>query len=127
MGVLQTLVCPLPLCLILSGAAPPAAADTAAPLRSFAICAGRLSAVMEHQWLNDGPGSEVTARSRDAMLDLVEAVLPPEQAATALHWRIEAKAAQKALLTRATFTQDPIAARRSAELIEGCLGLIGQT
>ncbi len=30
-------------------------------LLQFATCAGRLSALMEHQWLIDGPASERTA------------------------------------------------------------------
>lgn len=82
---------------------------------------------MEHQWLNDGPASEATARSREAILDLVDAVLVPELAQDAMHWRIEAKAAQKSLLARATFLRDPVAARRAAQLVEGCQALIGQS
>lgn len=103
----------------------PATADPL--LRTFSVCAGRLSAVMEHQWLTDGPASEGTARSRAAMLSLVESVLPPDQAPRALHWQIEAKVAQAALLTRATFAGDPVAARRADQLVAECLGLIGQS
>lgn len=60
----------------------PATADPL--LRDFSTCAGRLSALVEHQWLVDGPASESTARQRDAMLALVEAVLPPDQAPRAM-------------------------------------------
>lgn len=102
----------------------PAAADPL--LREFSVCAGRLSALMEHQWLVDGPASEMTARQRDAMLALVEAVLSPEEANRAIQWRIEAKAAQAALLSRAAFAGDPAAAERADDLLRQCLALVGQ-
>ena len=48
------------LAVLVLGALPaPGAADPL--LREFAVCAGRLSAVMEDQWMFDGPGSEKTA------------------------------------------------------------------
>jgi hypothetical protein len=54
---------------------------TADPLlRDFSVCAGRFSALVAHQWLVDGPASEGTARQRDAMLALVEAVTSPDAA-----------------------------------------------
>ncbi len=124
MGVWQTLLRTLTPALI--GAALPAFADPD-PLRTFAVCAGRLSALMEHQWLTDGPASEATARSREAMLSLVEAVLPPEATPLALNWRIEAKVAQAALLSRATFARDPVAAARADHLVQDCLGLLSQS
>ena len=82
---------------------------------------------MEHQWLTDGPSSEHTAQSRETMLSLVEAVMPAGDAAAVMHMRIEAKAAQAALLSRARFGQDPVAARQADRLIGGCLGLLGQS
>ena len=103
----------------------PASADPL--LREFSVCAGRLSALMEHQWLVDGPASEATSRQRDAMLALVEAVLPPEAAPRAMHWRIEAKVAQAALLNRARFAKDPVAEARAADLVRQCLALVGQS
>lgn len=103
----------------------PATADPL--LRDFSTCAGRLSALVEHQWLVDGPASESTARQRDAMLALVEAVLPPDQAPRAMQWRIEAKAAQAALLTRASFAQDRVAADRADHLVQECMALVGQS
>ena len=96
-------------------------------LREFSICAGRFSALVEHQWLADGPASERSAQSRDAMLSLVEAVEEPRMAATVLGWRIEAKVAQRALLDRAYFAQDALAAKRSAQLLQACADLIGQS
>jgi hypothetical protein len=103
----------------------PATADPL--LRDFAVCAGRFSALVEHQWLVDGPASDRSARQRDAMLSLVEAVLPPDMAAASLHWRIEAKAAQTALLSRAHFAGDRDAKARSTQLLQACADLIGQS
>ncbi len=82
---------------------------------------------MEHQWLVDGPASEATARSREAMLALVDAVAPKGDAARVIGWRIEAKVAHAALLTRATFGRDRLAKQRADDLIRHCLALIGQS
>jgi hypothetical protein len=74
------------LAVLMLGAMPaPAAADPL--LRDFSTCAGRYSALVEHQWLVDGPASNVSAGRRDAMLELVAAVMPPEMAKTAMGWR----------------------------------------
>ena len=80
--------------------------DSHSQLRTFATCAGRLSAVMEYQWMFDGKASEQTKLQRAAVIDLVEAIMPPERGREVLHWRISAKLAQSALLTRATFNED---------------------
>nr|MCU0903680.1 hypothetical protein [Tabrizicola sp.] len=93
----------------------------------FAVCTGRYSALVEHQWLVDGPASNATAGTRDSLWALVEAVAGPSEARAALNWRIEAKVAQKALLDRAYFAQDRVAERRSAQLLQGCADLIGQS
>ena len=88
-------------------------------LTLFATCTGRLSALMEHQWLTDGPQSEETARTRARMIGLLETVMPPGAGAEVLHRRIEAKMAQAALLGQATFATDPrraATARRLAAL-----------
>lgn len=103
----------------------PATADPL--LRDFAVCTGRFSALVEHQWLVDGPGSEASSGVRDNLWALVEAVAGPGEAATAMNWRIEAKVAQKALLDRAYFAKDPAAEKRSAQLLQGCADLIGQS
>ncbi|MBL4917272.1 hypothetical protein [Szabonella alba] len=89
----------------------------------FATCAGRYSALMEFQWLTDGPASEETARRRAAMLDLAGAVTPAAASRRALHLRIEAKAAQSALLHAAHFRADPRATRRAETLLAGCRAL----
>ena len=80
-------------------------------LRVFATCAGRLSAIMEYQWMFDGAASENTAAQRESLLGLIDAIMPPDQGRFVLHWRLSAKAAQSALLTRATFNEDPQDAR----------------
>lgn len=102
--------------------------DVQQQLKTFATCAGRLSAVMEHQWMFDGPASEHTEDLRDAVLELVEAAMPPERGSEVLHWRISAKVAQAALLTRATFnndTRDAARARAQADrLARACMGLL---
>ena len=86
--------------------AAPARANDHQHLRTFATCAGRLSAVMEYQWMFDGPASERTKLQRAVVLDLIAAVIEPEQGRDVLHWRISAKQAQSALLTRATFNDE---------------------
>lgn len=76
------------------------------PLRTFAACAGRLSAVMEYQWLVSDPASDRTKAQRAAMLSLVDAIMAPDQGRDVLSWRIDAKQAHAVLLTRATFNDD---------------------
>lgn len=103
----------------------PGAADPLA--RDFALCAGRYSALVEHQWLVDGPASEHSAMIRDAFVQMTEAVSGTEGAAVALNWRIEAKAAQAALLSRAWAARDRVAEARSAQLLQACADLIDQS
>lgn len=119
---LETFLAVLAVGLFASGSA---TADP--PLRQFSLCAGRLSALMEHQWLVDGPASETTSRQRDAMLELVEAVLPPDQAPRAMEWRIEAKVAQAALLNRARLAMNPMAEARADPLVQQCLTMPGHS
>ncbi len=96
--------------------------------RTFATCAGRLSAEMEHQWLMSDPAANTTASRRDTMLSLLEAVMPPDAGSQALNWRIDAKQAQNVLLTRATFNDDPADAlwahTRAETEIAACTGLL---
>jgi hypothetical protein len=87
-----------------------------------------LSAWREHQWLRDGPASELTAQRLAAMTAILDAVLPPDESRAAWALRIEAKAAQRALLAQAAFgTDGPAsaqAARESGRLLAACEGLI---
>ncbi len=112
-------------CLALPLLAQPVAAEDAA-LRLFATCTGRLSAVMEHQWLIGGPGSEATQAARDAMAGLVQAATPAGDEARVMGWRVEAKLAQKALLARAVFggSGREVAATRAEALLAECRGLL---
>lgn len=91
--------------LMLATTLPAKAAETE-PLQTFAACAGRLSAIMEHQWMFDGVASEITKTQRARVLELLEAVMEPDQGREVLHWRLMAKQAQSVLLTRATFNTD---------------------
>ena len=54
----------------------------------------------------DGAASEKTQADRAAELDLIAAVMEPDQGREVLQWRLEAKQAQSVLLTRATFNDD---------------------
>ncbi|MDA7428661.1 hypothetical protein PGB28_09335 [Primorskyibacter aestuariivivens] len=102
--------------------------DRADPVVMFAICAGRLSALMEHQWMFDGPASEQTALQRAHMIDMLDAVRAPNSGREVLAMRIEAKMAQAALLTRATFNADPRdktrAARLALQRVRECTGVL---
>jgi hypothetical protein len=99
-----------------------------AQVRLFATCAGRMSALMEHQRLFDGPASEATRALRDAFVELAEAA-GVEGLAThqAMAWRVEAKAAAAGLLTQAAFgpaNRRAAAGRTAAARIAECRGLL---
>jgi len=125
MGGLKTpLLLPALLCAL---AAPlPAQAQSDIPddpLHFFATCAGRMSALMEHQWLVDGPASDLTKARRAAVLDVVASLTPPGQEAQVMAWRVEAKAAHAALLGQSRHGPAPNqtrAAKRAAMLLRPC-------
>lgn len=112
--------------LVLGAATAPGAADPL--LREFAVCAGRLSAIMEDQWMFDGPGSERTAEELRAMVSLIEASMPEGAGRQVLAWRIDAKVAQRALLAQARFGDDrrisEMAAARAEALAADCRAII---
>jgi hypothetical protein len=97
-------------------------------LRLFATCTGRLSALMEHQWLMQDPGSDTTQSERDQMIALMEAASPPDTQVQAMNWRLQAKTAQAALLAKAGFAPDPAQAAwaqaRAGKLVADCLSLL---
>jgi hypothetical protein len=103
-----------------------------AQVQLFATCAGRLSALMEHQWLHDGPASEATRALRDAFVDLTDAadaaaVAEGLAAHQAMAWRVEAKAAAAGLLAQAAFgpaDRRAGAARMAKARIAECRGLL---
>ncbi|NJM82703.1 MAG: hypothetical protein HC844_09520 [Tabrizicola sp.] len=104
----------------------PATADLL--LREFAVCAGRLSALMEDQWMFDGPGSERTGAELAAMVSLITASIAPGEGRRVLAWRIDAKVAQRSLLNQARFGEDrrmaKAAAARADALTAECRAMI---
>lgn len=97
-------------------------------MKTFAQCAGRLSAQMEHQWMFDGVASDQTKLRRAAVIDLLDSMVSRDDGRTVLHWRIDAKMAHASLLTRATFNTDTSDAKRAgqvaARLIAECDALM---
>lgn len=129
MGALKTFLLMVSLALpVQAGTLPLAPQPGEEQLYQFASCTGRLSALMEHQWLIDGPESERTAREVAAMATLVQAILPTGQGRRVLNWRIEAKVAQRALLMQADFGTDlPLrkkAKARTEVLLGACRALL---
>ena len=124
MGGLRTL--PLLAFSLAMAGAPPLRAETLPDLPHLAACTGRLSALMEHQFLIDGPAADHTKRQRDALADILAALTPDGAEAQAMGWRLEAKAAQAALLSQATFGRDPggRAALRAQRLVAACTGFL---
>ncbi|MEC7299627.1 hypothetical protein [Pseudooceanicola nitratireducens] len=102
----------LGLLLALPGATHAAPADLGDPVMIFAGCAGRFSAEMEHSWLIGRDETAVRGK-RLAMIDLVDAALPPGRGPEVLARRIEAKFAQAMLLQRASFSRDAGTASRA--------------
>lgn len=102
---MRNLACILTLWVLLPPSAVPAT-TTDQQLRVFATCAGRLSAVLEYQWMFDGASADRTMAQRATVLQLVTAVMGPDQGRDVLRWRIDAKFAHQALLNRATFNRD---------------------
>jgi hypothetical protein len=86
-----------------------------------------MSAVMEHQWLVDGPASDLTKARRAAVLDVVASLTPPGAEAQVMAWRVEAKVAHAALLAQSR-SPDPALAvraeRRAAVLMQGCSAIM---
>ena len=111
---------------MLGAATAPGAADPL--LREFAVCAGRLSAVMEDQWMFDGPGSERTAEELAAVVSLIDAAMPAGGGRKVMAWRIDAKVAQRGLLHQGRFAREPrlarTAAARAEALAAGCRDLL---
>lgn len=115
------------LAVFMLGVAPaPGAADPL--LREFAVCAGRLSALMEDQWMFDGPASERTAEELGAMVSLIDASMPRDAGRQVMAWRIDAKLAQRGLLQQARFARDDrvaeTAAARAEALAAECRAMI---
>jgi hypothetical protein len=111
---------------MLGATSAPGAADPL--LREFAVCAGRLSAVMEDQWMFDGPGSERTAEELASVVSLIEASMESGEGRQVMAWRIDAKVAQRGLLQQARFARNArlakMAAARAEALAASCRAMI---
>lgn len=95
---------------------------------SFAECAGRFSAEMEHAWLLNDPAASAIERDRSTFVSLTRATHAPGAGRAILSHRIEVKLAHAALLQRASFaTHQDIAqsARRTAnQHLAACRALL---
>lgn len=101
-------------------------------VQTFANCAGRYSAEMEHAWLINDPTAEEFEARRGGFVSLLEATTTSETAQQAINRRVSSKFAHAALLQVATFNLDEAtssAARRTAtQYLERCeLLLLGGT
>lgn len=128
MGGLRKTLCQIAVCLTTIAQAPVTAAESPDPMPLFATCTGRLSAVMEFQWLVQDAESDETQARRDAMAELLAVVTRPGEAPRAMALRIEAKRAVAQLLHRARFgTAGPgadWAKKRAARLLADCAALM---
>lgn len=91
---------------------------------SFAACAGRFSAELEHAWLMNDARTDEIAHRRTQFIDLLEATVPDDRRRHALHLRISAKVAHAQLLTAVSFSRDADrsqwAVRRARAEIDYC-------
>lgn len=99
-----------------------------AQLQTFAICVGRLSAVVEYEWMSEGAVSDEAERQRDMAVQLVAAIISNDQSRDVLNWRNAAKNAQFALMTRAEYSDDRAeaawATQRATLLRQECTSLL---
>lgn len=87
-------------------------------VKSFAGCAGRFSAEMEHAWLLNDPKAQDYELRRGRFVSLLEATTTANNAEYVLGHRVNSKHAHARLLQTATFTSDEVkasAARRAAK------------
>ncbi len=107
MSGLKTYLCAVLVWMLWTGSAIALPQDAQTRAKTFATCAGRMSALMEHQWMFDGAASDRTERVRAGFVALVDATLGgPVTGRQALAWRIDAKMAQARLLQLAQFGTD---------------------
>jgi hypothetical protein len=125
MGGLRKQMCCLAVGLTLWAAPSALVADARPdPLALFATCTGRLSALMEFQWLVQDQGADLTKARRDAMADLLEAATPEGLRIRAMQIRLEAKVAAAAVFLRGWRGGDPNAGARARALLSPCAGLM---
>ena len=90
-------------------------------LKTFANCAGRLTAQLEYQWLHQIAGSDQTQRQRAEIVMILETMISEDRGREVLGWRTDARAAQRGLLERASFATDPADAAWAAQQAESYL------
>ena len=116
------------LATLATGAMTASAAEDEIGPRYFAVCTGRLSAQLSHDWLMQSDRAGATERHREHLLEILAAVSTPETETQLMSSRIDAKAAHAALLRRATFGSDPDdrawAARLAERQIHACTALL---
>ena len=122
MGSLKTLL----VLLVLSPSASFAANGSLTS--TFASCAGRYSAEVEHSWLTSDGQSEFHESRKQQFLDLIEALAPQDSDATFLNLRLVAKVAHADLLSTAAFSVDEErsewALMRASSEIQFCSGFL---
>ena len=103
--------------VVFMGLAPALQADGHEDLtKTFAYCAGRLSAEVEHAWLMGTGNVDRLERLRDGTLALLASVVDDPDTGRALERRILAKHAHADLLRDAAFHPDPEVARRAGQM-----------
>lgn len=97
-------------------------------VRLFATCSGAAMAELEHAWLFGDPGADELERRRAHFLSVLDAIVPDARSGEALAYRVEARAAHRALLSDASFGADATharwAARRAQDQMALCRGLL---
>jgi hypothetical protein len=121
MGTLRTIIALLVPGLVLLAVPVRAAPDMTSV---FAVCTGRLSALVEHHWLMARDPAQAEA-DYAAMDDVLAAVADPAASAQVMGWRVAAKMAMRGMLARADLQDDAAARDRAAALIAECRALIG--
>lgn len=86
--------------------------------RTFAGCAGRYSAEMEHAWLMQDVRADHFEGRRATFVSLLEATADPATLPRMMHFRIEAKLAHRQLLTRISFGTAPGQVAQTERLAE---------
>jgi hypothetical protein len=97
-------------------------------LQLIAGCTGRLSAQMEQEWSTDTHTSNHTKRSRNAMADVLAAMITRADGDAALAIRIQAKHAHRRLLQRGAQAEEQTERARAVRLaamhVRQCLALL---
>ncbi len=109
----------------------PAHADDASfndPARLFPTCAGRLYALMEHQWTVDPKQAEITQTSYIQFNDLAAAIVTPQNGTEIRNLRVQSRVSFRNLLERDYFGTDTDnktwATQRISYLIGECKELL---